>query len=229
MGLLSVHGKSAADRLKIQNTRSHAAIYADMLGLELGRPELALDAQTLERAARWRAGLERSVESALIGLNTGAGGRWTSKQLPLERVVEYAVEMTRAAGRAVHFIVLGGPEEAERNQRLCAALEERAQEDAPVAFSDGGVDWSLTEFGALVDGLDLLLTSDSLALHLAVARETPLVAFFAPTSAAEIELFGLGEKVASTAPDYCSYRADADTSSLTAERLVAASLRVLGD
>ena len=53
------------------------------------------------------------------------------------------------------------------------------------------------------------------------------MAFFAPTSAAEIELYGLGEKVASTAPDYCSYRADADNASITAERLCAAVLRVL--
>ena len=53
------------------------------------------------------------------------------------------------------------------------------------------------------------------------------MAFFAPTSAAEIELYGRGEKVVSTAPDYCSYRPDADNRSLTAERLAAAVARVL--
>ena len=36
-----------------------------------------------------------------------------------------------------------------------------------------------------------------------------------------------GEKVASTSPDYCSYRPDADNSSITPERLVEAALRVL--
>jgi hypothetical protein len=54
-----------------------------------------------------------------------------------------------------------------------------------------------------------------------------MVTFFAPTSAAEIDLFGLGEKVASTSADYCSYRAEVDRSTITVERLVAASLRVL--
>jgi heptosyltransferase-2 len=48
------------------------------------------------------------------------------------------------------------------------------------------------------------------------------VAFFAPTSAAEIELYGRGGKVVSTAHDACSYRRDADTSSLTPERISAA-------
>ena len=70
--------------------------------------------------------------------------------------------------------------------------------------------------------------SDSLAMHLAIAQGVPVTAFFAPTSAAEIELYGRGEKVLSTAPDYCSYRPDADNSSLTTERLLAATLRCLG-
>ncbi len=54
-----------------------------------------------------------------------------------------------------------------------------------------------------------------------------MVAFFAPTSAAEIELYGRGAKVASTAPDACSYRPDADNSTVTVERLLDAIARVL--
>ena len=66
-----------------------------------------------------------------------------------------------------------------------------------------------------------------LALHVAVARGVRCVALFVPTSAAEIELYGLGEKVESTAPDACSYRFDADNSTLTPELLCAAVLRQL--
>jgi heptosyltransferase-2 len=73
------------------------------------------------------------------------------------------------------------------------------------------------------------LTSDSLALHIGVARRIPIVAFFAPTSGAEIELYGRGEKVLSTASDYCTYRSDVDTSTITVERLVAAARNTLGD
>ena len=56
-----------------------------------------------------------------------------------------------------------------------------------------------------------------------------MVAFFAPTSAAEIELYGRGRQVASTAPDACSYRPDADTSTLTVERLAEAVMQVLAE
>ena len=83
------------------------------------------------------------------------------------------------------------------------------------------------DFAALIDRLDVLVTSDSLALHVATARRVPLVAFFAPTPADEIELYGRGVAVASTAPDYASYRSDADTSTLTVERLSEAVLTLL--
>jgi len=95
-----------------------------------------------------------------------------------------------------------------------------------VTLVDTGCDNGLLEFAALVDRLDVLITSDSLALHMANARTVPVLAFFAPTSAAEIDLYGRGAKVQSTAADYCSYAKDADTSTLTVKRLVAGFRRM---
>lgn len=221
MGLLSVHGKLVADQMKIENERSHATIFAEMLGLSRGHPRLEIDAGALTQAARFaeRTGLER--HGPVIGLNTGAGGRWTSKALPIERTAALAEALHAARSGEVAFLLLGGPEEAERNRELLLRLEGR------VNLVDGGTDNDLFTFAGLVSLCQLLITSDSLALHVGVAREVRVVAFFAPTSAAEIELYGRGEKVVSTAPDACSYRPDADTSTLTVERLLAASLRQL--
>jgi heptosyltransferase-2 len=51
----------------------------------------------------------------------------------------------------------------------------------------------------------VVVTSDSLALHLAVALRRRVVAFFYPTSAAEIELCGRGVKIVGEGRSYCSY------------------------
>jgi len=228
MGLLSRFGKAEADRLKIANRLSQPALYAAMLGIRLGRPALELTPEARAFAAGFAARHELDRHRPLIGLNTGAGGRWTSKQLSVERTVDFA----RALGRALphgsqdgpRFLVLGGESEAERNQAIVAGLAE-----AGLAVVDGGTRNPLLEFAGLVGLCDLLLTSDSLALHMAIAQAIPVVAFFAPTSAAEIELYGCGEKVQSTAPDYCCYRPDADNTTLTTERLVAAALRQLAE
>lgn len=221
MGLLSVHGKRRADELKVANERSHAAIYADMLGIPMGEPELPLTpaAEAFGTAFAERRGLDDGRR--WIGLNTGSGGRWESKKLPVDRTVELARALDGARPGQLGFVLLGGPEERERNAALGAGLGDALR------WVDAGTDNGLLDFAAIVDRLDLLVTSDSLALHIAVARRVPVLAFFAPTSAAEIELYGRGEKVASTAPDYCSYRRDADTATLTVERLAPAALRLL--
>src|SRR6185503_18765448 len=59
MGLLSVHGKTAADVHKAANQRSHPQILAEMLGLRPGRPELHLppDARSFARAFAESSGL----------------------------------------------------------------------------------------------------------------------------------------------------------------------------
>ena len=108
-------------------------------------------------------------------------------------------------------------------------LEEMFKLDGKVAVITGGarhLGYDMADILAEA-GCDLVITSDSLCLHVAVARRTPVVAFFAPTSAAEIELYGLGQKVVSTASDACSYRPDADNSTITPERLATAAARVL--
>jgi heptosyltransferase-2 len=218
MGLLSVHGKAEADRLKILNKKSQPQIYAEMLGIEMGKPELHLP-----EAARAGA-RSLAADVPLVGLNTGAGGRWVGKQLSVERTIELAGAISMAKQGKVRFLVLGGEAEAERNRAIVAGL--RAHPAKP-DFVDAGTDHALLDFAARVELCTLLVTSDSLALHMAVALGRRVAVFFAPTSAAEIELYGLGEKVQSTSADYCSYRPDADNSSLTVERLLPACLRQL--
>jgi heptosyltransferase-2 len=222
MGLLSVHGKAEADRRKLANRESHPALFARMLGIEPGEPELELPAAARAFAAQFAERTALEGYGPVIGLNTGSGGRWESKKLSEARTVELAAALATARGGRATFLLCGGPEEGERNARIGRGLTERA-----LRWVDAGTGNGLLEFTALVSRCDLLITSDSLALHLAVTQKVPILAFFAPTPAHEIELYGRGESVVSTASDYGSYRRDADTSTLTVERLLPAALRVL--
>lgn len=222
MGLLSRDGKEAADARKVANERSHPQIFADMLGIEMGRPALPLADRVLARAESFATDSRLRSRGLVIGLNTGAGGRWRTKAMDEVQVAELAARIHRDLDGKVTFLLLGGPDEKERNERLADSLEKGGQ-----AVVHGGCGNSLEDFAGKVSLCDLLIVSDSMALHMALAREVPVVSFFAPTSAAEIELYGLGEKVVSTSPDYCSYRPDADNSSITAERVGEAAMRVL--
>src|SRR5262245_27889392 len=173
MGLLSVHGKEEADRRKLRNQASHPALFARMLGIEMGEPELVLPPEARRFGAEFARRHELAGHGPVIGLNTGAGGRWESKRLPEERTVDLAAALARALGGKATFLLCGGPEEAERNARIGRGLSARA-----LRWVDAGTRNALLEFTALVARCDLLITSDSLALHLALTQKVKILAFF---------------------------------------------------
>jgi heptosyltransferase-2 len=224
MGLISRAGKVEADRRKVENRRTHADLLGEILGVEPARPHLPVFESTLAAAVERLESARARRGVPTIGLNTGAGGRWVTKALPVDRTLELIEQLNRYYRGDVTFVLFGGHEEEQRNAEIVKRV---AAMRPAIDLVDTGTDNPLLAFAALVSGCDVLVTSDSLAMHVAIARGVPVVAFFAPTSAAEIGLFGRGEKVASTAPDYCSYRVDTDNSTITAGRLADAAVRVL--
>ena len=62
------------------------------------------------------------------------------------------------------------------------------------------------EFASLVNLCDVLVTSDSLAMHIGTALKKKIVACFYPTSSSEIELYNKGIKIIGKGNSYCSYR-----------------------
>ncbi len=216
MGLLARDGKVIADRRKKANTRSHADIFGHMLEIEPGAPQLNLPLGLVTEArARFS---EDSDRGPLVGLNTGAGGRWSSKGLDEERCVALVRELNHRHGGRVRLLMLGGLLERDRNQSILKTLGR----ESGLSVLDGGTDNGLLQFAAQIACCDLLVSSDSLAMHMGIALRRKVVAFFAPTSGAEIDLFGRGRIITSTSADYCSYRPDADNSSITPERIASA-------
>jgi len=216
MGLLSKHGKTKADALKLSNKRTHSQIFQRFFDVESVIPEFFGGPEAAKATARVAAPRKR-----LIGINPYAGGRWKSKELgepELLSLVRTLIGVQPDSGE-IQVLLLGAGQDYERNSRLQMSLG--AREVCAI-----NTDASVLELAGTVGALDLLFTSDSLALHLAAAQSVPYVAFFAPTSAAEIDTFGLGEKVLSTSADYCSYRSNADNTSITAERLIKGAVRL---
>ena len=175
------------DDIKRQGTETYQDRMADILGLAGHEHryvfELADDERARARAHLDSIGLDPGRQ--VIGLNTGAGGRWPLKQWREEGYVELVARLARRED--VQFLLLGGPGERDRNERLKAASH------APLL--DPGCDNTVRHFAALLSYCDLVVTGDTLAMHLALAQGKRTVVLFGPTSAAEIELYGLGEKV----------------------------------
>ncbi len=176
------------DDLKRQGTRTYQEIMLEIIGCSGADHRYVLELSEEERAAG-RAHLERlgiDLSRPVIGLNTGAGQRWQLKQWREEGYLELVERLAKR--HAVQFVLLGGPEERERHQRLIAASK--------IPLIDTGCDNTVRHFSAIVAACDLVVAGDTLAMHLALALKRHAVILFGPTSSAEIEMYGLGEKVA---------------------------------
>ena len=76
---------------------------------------------------------------------------------------------------------------------------------SPNIIIDTGVNNSLREFAALLDLVNVLVTGDTLALHLSNALKKKVVAIFGPTSADEIYLYH-GTKILPSVVCQCYYK-----------------------
>ena len=228
MGLLrpaEEGGIEAANRLKQLNTRTFGEMAFE--GLELPgpveRPTVIVPAAARAEAARLVAGLVGGQRGPVIGLNTGAGSRWKYKS--------WGEDQTAALAQRLHdelratVLVTGGAEETARNARIVAAARRPRVLAAPVVPD-------LLVFTALLGGCSLVVTSDSLAMHLALSQAVRTIVFFGPTSDAEIDVFGLGEKVVTPLACRRCYLRDCEVrphcmQSIGVERLFEASKRWL--
>ena len=175
------------DDVKRQGTATYQDRMAEILGLGGHAHRYVFELGDDERA-RAKAHLESlglGEGPPIIALNTGAGGRWPLKQWREDGYVELIRRLS--VNQDVRFLLLGGPSEEQRNERLKSA--------SAVRLFDPGCQNPVRHFGALLDRCDVVVTGDTLAMHLALALKKRSVVLFGPTSAAEIELYGLGEKV----------------------------------
>jgi ADP-heptose:LPS heptosyltransferase len=175
------------DDIKRQGTTTYQDRMAEILALPVGSHryvfELSDDERRAAKAHLQAAGID--FERPIVGLNTGAGGRWPLKQWREEGYVELISRI--GGGGEVQFLLLGGPSERERNDRLKRASR--------VPLVDPGCENSVRHFAALLGFSDVVVTGDTLAMHLSLALQRRTVVLFGPTSAPEIELYGLGDKV----------------------------------
>lgn len=189
-----------SDDLKFRhNRKSMPEIVAEACELPTN-PEpyaLTIPADADARAAvRWAQifGGEPPAGRPVLGLNTGCGPVFATKGWPRENMAEFI----RLAGERqdVTIVLFGGPREKELHRYLM----ESAGDLAGRAVFDAGIDNSLEVFFGLVDRCDLLLSSDSLAMHIGIALRKPVIVWLGSTCEQEIDLYGRGEKLVTDFP-----------------------------
>jgi len=213
------------DDLKFRrNTKTYQEIIFDCVGLPYQGEEycIEIDAADREQAAAILAQRGIAAEDTVIGLNLGGGAAFAHK-------------MWNTAGAIAFLRAL--QQELSCKALLFGAEMEREKIGAIMAAGLDGVCEAITShscrvFQALLGRCDVVVTSDSLGMHLAIAERRPVVALFGPTCPQEIELYGRGDKVVSPlacAPCYRSRCSHSPTcmEAITPDMVIAAVKRLL--
>lgn len=170
-----------------KNRKTYQEIIHEVAELPYARDEyiFELPNEAREKARSFIKRRRLSGRRPAIGLNTGSGTKFETKQWPAGHYLKLISLLTQKMKASV--FLLGGPREKELNRFL--AQKSRARVD------DTGTDNSLLEFAGFISFLDLIVTSDTLGMHLAIALKKPVIALFGSTCPQEIELYGRGSKI----------------------------------
>ena len=181
------------DELKFrQNKKTYQQISFEQVGLNFASEDYLFspDPESTEAVDLFLKSAGHSLAASqgpVIGLNTGSGRRFAGKKLPVSTYVELVRNFSDRLKAIV--LLLGGDDEIERNsqiEKLCSR---------PVINTGSH---SIRRFAAIVKKCDLVVSGDTTAMHIAIAMKVPVIAHFASTCAAEIELYGRGAKIVST-------------------------------
>lgn len=176
----------AFDRLKAKNTKTYQQVIHEICSLTYNKGEIIFNLTEDESlfAKEFYDRHSLSKYEKIIGINAGASNRWEFKKWRLEGYTELMKELSKRYNCA--FILLGSENEKSINGYL--------SKECNNVFDTGSKN-TLREFASYIDICDVLVTGDTLALHVATALKVPAVCIFGPTSNAEIEDYGLVKKV----------------------------------
>lgn len=191
----------AFDQLKKNNTKTYQEIVHNLLKLDYRKDEIILNLNENEKTFRDNFYKANNLHRfrIIVGINTGGSRRWKYKKWRLEGFKELIKELEKYPD--VGIMIFGGESESDLMMELKYASDK---------IIDTGNKNSLREFFALIDLADLLITGDTLALHVATALKKKVLCLFGPTSSAEIEDYGRVIKIFPDMECLVCYKTDCD-------------------
>ncbi len=162
------------DEKSRENKKHYVQEMFEILGYNFNDEEYILFA---DKKFRWD--LDHSKK--IVGLNTGCGGRWTSRLWPNEYWIDLAGKLI---DKGLEVILLGGEQEHEKN--LLLAEQSRAKYLGH---------FSLPQFISLVDECDVVVTAVTMAMHIAMGLRKKTLIFNNIFNSNEFYLYGRGEVI----------------------------------
>ncbi len=174
------------DDLNKQNTKHYLEEIFEICGFKYNEEKYILNVDK-EYDKNWDIDFSKKI----IGLNTGCGGRWSSRLWKTEYWIELAKNLL---ANNYEVIVLGGEQEDEKNKEI-----------AKLSGAKYFGYFPLKTFINLVDKCNLVVTSVTMTMHITLALNKKIVLFNNIFNKNEFYLFNLGEIIEPEKECKCFY------------------------
>ncbi len=173
------------DGISKSNTKNYMEEIFEVCGYEFEKEEYILPAYDKESK------FEIDHSKTVVGLNTGCGGRWTSRLWPENYWIELIEKLKK---ENYEVILLGGPEEHEKNERMSEQTKTKYFGVKP-----------LKTFIGLMDQCDIIVSAVTMGMHIAIGLRKKLVLLNNIFNRNEFELYGRGEIIEPSKPCTCYF------------------------
>ncbi len=161
------------DDLNKQNNKHYVEEIFDICGYSFSGEEYILEVESSGKV--WNIDKNKNV----IGLNTGCGGRWTSRLWPTEHWIKLSKDLL---SNGYEVILLGGEQEDEKNKYI--------QKESGAKYFGY---FSLKVFMDLLNQCNTVVSAVTMAMHLAIGLKKNLILFNNIFNKNEFYLYGKGE------------------------------------
>lgn len=144
------------DDINKENTKHYVQEIFEICGFQYCNEEYILETEIYET---WNINKTKKI----VGLNTGCGGRWSSRLWPTEYWTRLSKDLIK---NKYEVILLGGEQEDEKNKLI-------ASNSGAKYFGH----YPLKTFISLLNECDTIVTAVTMAMHLAIGLKKELILF----------------------------------------------------
>ncbi|MBI2630259.1 glycosyltransferase family 9 protein [Candidatus Pacearchaeota archaeon] len=176
--------------VKLKNRKTYQELIFNSCNLPYKKQEIIFELSEEDKkfAEEFKKSNNLSAKDKILGINFGSGKRWPSKSWSNEKLVELIILLKDK----YKIILLGGVEETERLKEIETMLKSKK-----ISIIINNPKNTLCQFASIINLCDAIITTDSMALHLASSLKKNIVALFFSTPDWEIESYGRMKKLSS--------------------------------
>jgi heptosyltransferase-2 len=189
------------DNYKRENKKTYHQIIHEICGLEYhgSQPYLGMPIEKVKCIENLKEKYSLHKYNEFILVNLGGGNRWQYKKWIKEGYIELIDKLSSSSPK-IAVGVVAGDEDRDFYQDIADHITIR---DNIIYF---GCNNSISDFICIIQLADKVVTSDSLAFHIATALLKYVLVIVGPTSHTELDVFGRGKIIFSDKVDcLCCY------------------------